>query len=64
MKIKCDICSSPLEIDSDGKAHCRKCGMSYTIESLRQKYQGNNHEHEVVKKETTNKNNYVRLKIK
>ena len=64
MKIKCDICNSPLEIDSDGKAHCRNCGMSYTIEALRQKYQGNNHEHEVVKKETINKNNYVRLKIK
>ena len=63
MKIKCDICNSPLEIDSDGKAHCLSCGMSYTIEALKQKFNGNKHEHNAVKTATVSKNNYVRLKI-
>lgn len=56
--IKCDICGHELEIDQDGMAHCKQCGMNYTVEAIRKKYQENNEKD--VKMETSN---YVRLKV-
>ena len=52
--VKCDICGHQLEIDQDGMAHCKHCGMSYTVEAIRKKYQENN---------TEIKENKVSLKI-
>ena len=56
--IKCDICGHELEIDQDGMAHCKQCGMNYTVEAIRKKYQENNKKY--VKIETSN---YVCLKV-
>lgn len=38
--LRCDICGGELEMQSCGKAVCTSCGMKYSTESLREKFNG------------------------
>lgn len=62
--IKCDICGYPLEIDQDGMAHCKHCGMNYTIEAVKKKYQGNHSEKKEDIKKSFENTKHVRLEIR
>lgn len=38
--LRCDICGGELEMSGGGKAVCTSCGMKYSTESLREKFNG------------------------
>lgn len=38
--LKCDICGGTLKMQSNHEAICENCGMAYSIESLREKFNG------------------------
>ena len=38
--LRCDICGGELEMQGGGKAVCASCGMKYSTESLREKFNG------------------------
>lgn len=38
--LRCDICGGELEMQGGGKAVCTSCGMKYSTESLREKFNG------------------------
>ena len=38
--LRCDICGGELEMQAGGKAVCTSCGMKYSTESLREKFNG------------------------
>ena len=40
MKLLCDICGGPLQMCENGKgATCTGCGMNYSVENLRARFQ-------------------------
>lgn len=36
----CELCGEMLRVESDGQAHCTNCGMTYTLDYLREKSTG------------------------